>query len=334
VSKQLPTVKSAIKMLQKEGLLKELKGEILDSLLDELGIALEDDIHAVELYVMLDAYYCGTEVGNKTSLRDGYTTYDWQYVNDTDDIAAEFSDVVGKRDWFKLERIEADDVLVIASNKGERHHLYGTDLRTVTEFFNTKLKEEGDKRQFYSLETGGDQYAFIFMSDDSYKRLAKAGILTFEGTEYLKPGEDDYLNEIAAKDSNEPAELVGVGKILIHKGRTEDALKKFTKAIEIYQRASVANDDVSRMKHIEARFQRANILFLSKAFDGALLDLDILAGLLVEPPTNLNRGVASLVLKGRCLTEMGKLKEALAVFNKAIEIDEYEDSAYFYRAQA
>jgi tetratricopeptide (TPR) repeat protein len=332
--KALPTVKTAVKKLQDAGVIASLKPNVLKNLLDEMDLEPSDTIDAKDLFVLVDNYYRGDGVGSKFSFQEGYIAHDWRYGQETDDIVKEFCTVIGRPNWFQLTGIN-NDQLEVKSSSGEISTIDGIDLSNVAEFFNDRLKADGEDRQFYSLETDCDFFAFLLLSSEKYQSLSKQGLLPFVGTSYLTAEFDreSYYDRLASDATNDPLELVNAGKTLCRVGRSEQGLKQLSKALHLYQSDPEAEAYRGRVKRIEALLQRTKIYFAMAEFDKAMQDIDSIVSLMREPETIRIRGVEAYVMKGRSLTQLNQFNDALQAFRCAIEINEYDGSVYFYRAQ-
>lgn len=332
--KALPTVKTAIKKLQDVGLIAGLKANLLNNALDEMGLEMGDTIDANLLFILMDGYYRGTDAGCKASFQDGYIAHDWRYGQETDNIIEEFCSVMRRPNWFTLLMVKNDN-LEVKSSTGEISIIDGSSLPNVAEFFNGCLEAAGDDRQFYSLVTEGDFFAFLLLGTETYNKLSKQGILPFEGTNYLTCGGDvqSYYDQLASDKICDPLQLVNAGKTLCRVGRVEQGLKQLSRALELYQSDPDAESYRGRVKRIEALLQRAKIFFATCDFEQAVQDVGMIVGLMREPETIRIRGIEAYVMKGRSLTELQKYSDALTAFGEAIEINEYDGAAYFYRAQ-
>lgn len=178
-------VRAALMRLQDAGLATGLTFEKLDALVDARFGGDEDEADIVSV---LAEYYRGAD---RAAIADGWFHCDWKFENDTDDICAELSARVGApalltlTAWQERDSDELGYVETVATLRARRFdgREEVRDIRSVLDvvsLFNQVLRERQDSRQFRSLETDGDWYAFVLLAAETRERLALWRALPFD----------------------------------------------------------------------------------------------------------------------------------------------------------
>lgn len=161
------------------GLLGELNDSVLAQLADELCGAdqLDEDFPVIDI---LDAYYLDEERGAARSQKDGYIRHDWRFGQETSDVVAEFAALLGGNPLFRQlsYRDEGNQSrLAVRRDDGAGLSLIVQSLDDVAALFDYTLKERGDARRFFALETEGDWHAYLLLKIDRAKVLMNDQVL-------------------------------------------------------------------------------------------------------------------------------------------------------------
>jgi hypothetical protein len=158
------------------------------ALLRELGVApsLDDralrrvlrELDSFALVDVLCAYY---DEEPERAVADGFLTHDWRFGAETDDVIAEFAArVSGEPLLVQIENDPERGVLRARAKDGrDRAFDFGADasLATIAEAFDEELARAKDPRRFFSLETGGDYFAFLLLRPAVASRLLRGRAL-------------------------------------------------------------------------------------------------------------------------------------------------------------
>lgn len=163
--------KSALQILKQNGKLSEMNDAVQAELLDEL----DTDIDDVDTMSMLTAFY---DFGlTKRGQRDGFLAHDWRFGQETDDVVAEFSALVGGGEpLLKFVKFDNDTGRVeVERRSGEVISApFDGSLDDVAAVFNLELERFADKRRFVSLHTEGDFFSYYLLDLTAYKNLCTA----------------------------------------------------------------------------------------------------------------------------------------------------------------
>lgn len=331
------TWKKAIALVKKAGLLSAwTKGS---KQLNETGgfdYEPDENVDAASFFELLQVFYCSTQAGSASALKDGYLSHDWRYGQETDDIIAEFCECAHKPGWFKLIENAAADMLIFEDEAGVRHELCGTNLGDVAEFFNERLEECGSDRRFYDVETDGDFYTFICLTKEHYESLAKTGIIPLVGVEPLvhaPPSTADIAAREAKHQLSSPNEFCERAAKFVRLNEIDRALQDYDQAVEMFKDMDLSKNLAGRIRRVEAFAERGKIHFERKNFSQAAEDFDNAVKFATEPETRMMRGRAACVMRGRALTELKKFPEAVESFTEALNINEYDAEAFYYRGE-
>ena len=191
-------LKDAIQVAKKAGLMSELSDEELTRILDDLGIDFDeiDDDDELGLLEIVQSYYASESTDlSPRAVKDGFTSHDWRFGQETDDVVAELCQLIGKPIYRQIEYTDEPRTDVVGkttylhmeSNTGERVKIKVDGLEDIVAFMNQALKKRGDDRRFVSCDTRGDWYAFFLVKPAAYELL-------FSGENPALP-EDDALAE-------------------------------------------------------------------------------------------------------------------------------------------
>jgi hypothetical protein len=175
-------IDAAIVRLHDAGIARSLGLTKLDALIDELY---QGDDQEAEIVRLLARHY---ESEKADAVIDGWFACDWRFQKDTDDICRDLSDRVGDPALLTLIAIGERD----ATDSGFSERLstlvarrfdgveVERDIRSVLDVIalvNELLAERRDERRFRQIETDGDWYAFLLLTENTRERLATWRVL-------------------------------------------------------------------------------------------------------------------------------------------------------------
>ncbi len=169
----------ALAALRAEGLARELSDKRAASLAADLfgDDADEEDFGAGDLLDVLAAYYDEGAKGAARAQHDKWLAHDWRFGQETDDVVAEIAALVGEP--LLVQVSNAGSTLTLRERSGATHAIdfsakSMTSLATIVSLWNELLARAGDRRRFYSLDTGGDWFAFYLLEPERAERLRRS----------------------------------------------------------------------------------------------------------------------------------------------------------------
>ena len=168
-----PTLDERIAALQREHLVSALSEHAMTRLVAE---AFEGSLGAATLLDVLDAFYLRSPASART---DGYFRHNRRFHDTSDDVLAEIAALVpGGAVPRQISLTLAGTIgrigrLHTRLPGGGEHILDVESLDDIVFLVNDALREAGDPRRVYPLETDGGWHANLVLSADRAARLAK-----------------------------------------------------------------------------------------------------------------------------------------------------------------
>jgi len=167
------TLDERIAALQREHLVSALSEQAMTRLVADV---FEGALGAASLLDVLDAFY----LRNPASARsDGYFRHNRRFQDTSDDVLAEIAALVpGCRLPRQVALTLAGTIgtigrLHVRQPDGREHTIEVESLDDIVFLVNDALREAGDPRRIYPLETDGGWHAYFVLSADRAARLAK-----------------------------------------------------------------------------------------------------------------------------------------------------------------
>lgn len=167
-----PTLDERIAALQREHLVAALSEHAMTRLVAE---AFEGTLRSASLLDVLDAFY----LRNRASARsDGYFRHNRRFHDTSDDVLAELAALIpGGAVPRQISLTLAGTIGTIGRlharlADGREHTIDVESLDDIASFVNDALREAGDARRIYPLETDGGWHAYFVLSADRAARLA------------------------------------------------------------------------------------------------------------------------------------------------------------------
>ena len=169
----------ALRALRAEGLARALTPKVARAIAHDLFD--DDNLDAEALVAVLAEYYGDDRKGAARARADKWLSHDWHFGQETHNVVAEFAALVGGIPLVvQVANLEREGVLRVQPVGGKVRDLdFSFTSRSKTlcledlaTLFNELLAAKGDTRRFYSLETGGDWFAFYLLDAEVAQRLA------------------------------------------------------------------------------------------------------------------------------------------------------------------
>jgi tetratricopeptide (TPR) repeat protein len=322
-------LREAIKRLRKEGLAADLKPVVLWHITQDVLSGEPSEFDSTEILTVLDAYYCDQSNLDR-ALKDGYIRHDWRFGQETDDLIAELSALLGGKAIFVQEK-NNPGMISVRRDDGTKFdiNVESGGMVSVVEFFNTELERRGDARRFYAMETNGDWHAYYLLPKTKFENLSKLRLLPFEG---MPPPDPEVPARILTGALTTTSDFELRAKKFLQ-------LKDYEKALGDFREFITRVEDESPSKMIatpgitRALVECASINLILGKFDEAVVDAARIIELNKEYPASHTRGRAGYILRGRALCGLGQHKEALDDFLVAqkmaadVEINNLTDGA-------
>ena len=166
--------KRPVKLTKQVAALREagLFGDMTDAVLAEYC-----ELETPEIVELILAYY---ELHSDRAARDRYLAHDWRFGQETDDVIAELSGLLGTPPLFVQLENGADGIVVRGPDGDETIEVDG--LHDVVAHFNHALARGtsfGDVR-IYALETEDERHAYFALAKSAMERLTATGIPLYE----------------------------------------------------------------------------------------------------------------------------------------------------------
>lgn len=310
-------LKNAIQALRKEGLAKELKPKLLQKLVsDELDEDL-DELDGTEILFVLDAFY-NSDGGKNCAIEDGYIRHDWRFGQETDDLIAELTALIGGTPIFVQQLVEAD-LIELRRDDGTEHSVKVESMHSVIEFVNTDLERRADNRRFFALETDGDWHAYFLLDQDKYKRLVEMRLLPFEGTEGPQADPVDTSKPIKFKPERTD-DYMTLAKLHFERKQYDQSLQAYNEYINRIRQEMADRPSALAVVLTRALVERANVLEVAERFQEAITDYSEIVALNPEYPASHTRGRAALIGRGRAYRALSEYQKAIDDFNSSLKI--------------
>jgi len=185
IPSKLQPFSKAVKTLQKVGLLADLSKKELVKLLDDMDIDPQSADEEMDLLGFLGIYYASQENGlSDRAVKDGFLAHDWRFHQETENIAGEICQLIGKP-ILQLESSSeiGDQFILVGEAKSSDSSTITIDcLEDLIAFVNQALARICDKRRFISIETNADYFACFLVDPTAYKAIfeGKSPALTFD----------------------------------------------------------------------------------------------------------------------------------------------------------
>jgi hypothetical protein len=184
--------RDALKRLSTAGLVHGLDDAAIDALRKECWDDDEDQMEEVGLLGILTMFYETIEKGRA----DGFYWRDDQFWNQTEDVVAELSAVLGIEPPIFVQqsvseklstekRKETVHVLEVQRDDGQTQEIEARSLDDVVAAFNTELKARGKTRRIVPLDTSDEWRMYVAMELPLARQLAREGALPVEDMEGL-----------------------------------------------------------------------------------------------------------------------------------------------------
>ncbi|HEY9679106.1 MAG TPA: tetratricopeptide repeat protein [Drouetiella sp.] len=126
------------------------------------------------------------------ALKDGVTMYDHRFANDSDDVIADFAELIGGTPYYKAIQLEFSNspfVVIVENEQGQQENWDIDDIYDIVAKFNQKLESNKDDRRFISVDTYADFSFWMLVTLDVLKKLVRSKPAVF-GFESI-PGIED-----------------------------------------------------------------------------------------------------------------------------------------------
>jgi hypothetical protein len=188
--------RDALRRLGDAGLVHGLDDKALDALRAECWDDDEDQMEEAGVVAILTMFYESIEKGRA----DGFYWRDDEFWNQTEDVIAELSAVLGAVDkeappLFTQEsmteklsterRKEVVRVITVIRDEGQTQEIEARSLDDVVAAFNAELKARGRTLRIVPLDTSGDWRMYVAMELPLARQLAHEGALPVEDMEGL-----------------------------------------------------------------------------------------------------------------------------------------------------
>jgi hypothetical protein len=187
--------RDALHRLSEAGVVHGLDGAVLDQLRKECWDDDEDQLEETGVLGILTMFYESIERGRA----DGFYWRDDEFWNQTDDVVAELSAVLGiDPPLFTQESIteklspnsasrrkEVVHILEARRDDGQELTIEARSLDDVVAAFNVELKARGRTLRIVPLDTSGEWRMYVAMELPQARQLAREGALPVEDMEGL-----------------------------------------------------------------------------------------------------------------------------------------------------
>jgi len=184
--------RDALRRLGAAGLVHGLDDAALDALRKECWDDDEDQLEEAGVVGILTMFYESIEKGRA----DGFYWRDDQFWNQTEDVVAELSAILGidppifvqesvTEKLSTLRRKEAIRVVTVQRDDGQTQELEARSLDDVVAAFNAELKARGRTLRIVPLDTSGEWRMYVAMELPLARQLAREGALPVEDMEGL-----------------------------------------------------------------------------------------------------------------------------------------------------
>jgi tetratricopeptide (TPR) repeat protein len=189
----LRTVKQGVAAMKKLGFLNELTPKLHKKILEE-AFGGDSELEGEGLPDFLTAYY-GFHVEaeqaqtkrvtplSSRALHDKFTWYDNRFANDSDDVVADFAELVGGPPLFvakELDFYKKPFVVVLQDKDGNEVKPEIDDIDDIVELFNCALATLEDPQRFVCIESNGDYSCWMLVTATTFKELFRKGKAVFE----------------------------------------------------------------------------------------------------------------------------------------------------------
>jgi hypothetical protein len=184
--------RDALRRLGDAGLVHGLDDKALDALRAECWDDDEDQMEEAGVVAILTMFYESIEKGRA----DGFYWRDDEFWNQTEDVIAELSAVLGiDPPLFTQESVteklsterrkEVVRVITVIRDEGQTQEIEARSLDDVVAAFNAELKARGRTLRIVPLDTSGDWRMYVAMELPLARQLAREGALPVEDMEGL-----------------------------------------------------------------------------------------------------------------------------------------------------
>jgi hypothetical protein len=184
--------RDALRRLGDAGLVHGLDDKALDALRAECWDDDEDQMEEAGVVAILTMFYESIEKGRA----DGFYWRDDEFWNQTEDVIAELSAVLGiDPPLFTQESVteklsterrkEVVRVITVIRDEGQTLEIEARSLDDVVAAFNGELKARGRTLRIVPLDTSGDWRMYVAMELPLARQLAREGALPVEDMEGL-----------------------------------------------------------------------------------------------------------------------------------------------------
>lgn len=161
-----PELATQVAALRTEGLFDDMTDDLLEEFLEG-----NPDRDIVNLVI---AYY---ERDRRRAARDRFLVHDWRFGQETDDVIAELSAMLGEPPLF-VQVVNDETGITVRDRSGHEEPLDFDGLHDIVAFFNRALDGGtpfGDRR-FFVLDTRDERHAYFALTARAATRLQAAGI--------------------------------------------------------------------------------------------------------------------------------------------------------------